>query len=339
MQSENGRKKRQDIVMAKKIKVLFIYPSLSSFIERDLNILKEEFEVISYQSKGKKNLFKLLKLVLKTDINISWFSLGYATSAVLFSKFFGKKSVVITGGWDVVYMPEIGYGAMRGSRIRKTRFALKRATKILAVSKSTKNWTLKWVKRDDVIPMYLGFDSEKFAPKGTKENMVLTVGQLKNEVTIRVKGLDTFVKTAELLPDVKFVLIGDHDPKLAEKWRSKAPPNLEIKDFQPEEKLMEYYQKAKVYAQLSFQESFGSALAEAMLCGCVPVVTKRGGMPEVVGDAGLYVEYGDAEQTAKTIKEALLSTLGQEARKRIATHFTLTSRKEKLIRIINECMK
>jgi len=29
------------------------------------------------------------------------------------------------------------------------------------------------------------------------------------------------------------------------------------------------------------------ALAEAMCCECVPVVTKKGALPEVVGDTGL----------------------------------------------------
>ena len=326
--------------MIKKMKILFLYSSLSPFVEGDLKALKDEFEVIPFHYKGKKDLFKLLKLVLKTDLNLSWFSMGYATSAVLISKIFGKNSIIITGGWDVVSMPEIGYGAMISKkRIRKTKFALKHACKIIAVSESTKNWVLKWVKRDDIIILPLGFDAEKFVPRGVKEDMVVSVGRLSNEVTIKVKGLNVFKNVSELLPNVKFVLIGKHDPKIANTWKAKAPPNFEIVDFLPEDRLIEYFQRAKIYAQLSYQEAFGCAMAEAILCGCVPVVTKRGGIPEVVGDVAYYVDYGDVKDTAEKIKEALISDRGAEARDRIANHFPLKKRKEKLTEILYECME
>jgi glycosyltransferase involved in cell wall biosynthesis len=325
--------------MANKKKVLFIYTDLSTFVEKDLNILRAEFEVIPFHYRGKKDLIKLKKHVLTSDVNISWFVLGHATLAVFFSKISKKKCIVIAGGWDVVNMPEIGYGAMRGSRIKKTRYALNNATKVIAVSESTKNWVLKWEERDDVITIYHGFNSEKFHPKGKKENLVITVGQLKNDVTVRVKGLATFVKTAKLLPDVKFVLIGDHDVKFAQQWRAKAPSNLEIIDFTPVERLVKYFQKAKVYAQLSYQESFGCALAEAMLCQCVPVVTKRGAIPEVVGETGLYVEYGNCEDIAMKIRDALTSDKGIEARKRITKLFPIEKRKKELTDVVNICLK
>lgn len=326
--------------MVNKGKVLFVYSDLLSFVEKDLNILKENFDVTVLQYRGKKDLFRLLRGVRNTDVNLSWFALGYATTATFFSRIFRKRSLVIIGGWDVVSMPEIGYGAMKTrNRVRKTSYTLKHATKIMAVSESTKKWTQKWVKRKDIITLYHGFDAEKFAPKGEKEDMVLTVGKLTNETTIRVKGLKTFKKAAELLPDVKFVLIGNHDPKVSEMWRAKAPPNLDIIGRIPTEKLIEYYQKAKVYAQLSYQESFGCALAESMLCECMPVVTRRGAIPEVVGNIGFYVEYGDEKSTAKIMKQALISNKGGEARKRVMTLFPLEKRKEELIKTVSDCIK
>ncbi|UCG69077.1 MAG: glycosyltransferase family 4 protein [Thermoplasmata archaeon] len=325
--------------MAKKNRVLFIYPFSSTFIKRDLNILKEEFQVISFHYRGKKDIFRLLKNILSSPVNVSWFVLGHATMAVMFSRIFGKRSIIIAGGWDVVYMPEIDYGAMKGKRIKKTRYALKKANKIMAVSESTKEWVSKWIDRDDVITVYHGFNSEKFYPKGKKEDMVLTVGKLADDATIKVKGLETFIKAAGLLPDIKFVLIGKHDLNIAKIWREKAPSNLEIIDFMPEDRLIEYYQKAKVYAQPSFQESFGCALAEAMLCECVPVVTRRGAIPEVVGDVGYYVEYGDAQDTANKIKEALKSHKGSDARKRIATLFPRKERKKNLTKIVYDCLE
>lgn len=325
--------------MAKKYKVLFIYPYLTSFIEKDLNLLREEFDVVPFQWKGKKNILKLQKEILRTDINISWFIEGHATSATLLSKSLRKKSIVIAGGWDVVSMPDFGYGAMVGEkRRRKTRFALKRATKIIAVSNSTKSWTQKWIDRDDIRVVYHGFDHQKFAPKGKKENMVITVGNLKDDVTIRIKGLKSFFEVAKQMPDTKFILIGNHKNIIADKWNKDAPPNLEIKGFLPPDELVKFYQRAKVYAQLSYQESFGCALAEAMLCGCTPVVTKRGGIPEVVGDSGFYIEYDDIKGIKIAIEKALEQKDGDEPRKRIISKFPLSKRKNELTNIIYECL-
>jgi glycosyltransferase involved in cell wall biosynthesis len=258
----------------------------------------------------------------------------------MFSRIFGRKSVVIAGGWDVVSMPEIGYGLMntKNSRIKASK-ALNRADRVIAVSISTREWVLKWVKRDDVIVLYHGFDAEKFVPSGEKENLVLSVGNLINETTINVKGLESLKKAAELLPGIKFVLIGNHDMEIANAWRKKAPPNLEILDFMSQEKLMGFYQRAKVYVQPSYQESFGCALAEAMLCECVPVVTKAGALPEVVGDTGFYAKYGDVQDIVDNIKKALASDMGGEARKMIMSHFPLEKRVKGLYKIIDECMK
>jgi glycosyltransferase involved in cell wall biosynthesis len=88
-----------------------------------------------------------------------------------------------------------------------------------------------------------------------------------------------------------------------------------------------------VYVQLSAYESFGMALAEAMQCGCVPVVTRRGALPEVVGDAGWYVPYGDPDAAARAIREALdaPAAASRAARRRIIDHFPLDKRQHALV--------
>jgi glycosyltransferase involved in cell wall biosynthesis len=117
------------------------------------------------------------------------------------------------------------------------------------------------------------------------------------------------------------------------------PKNIELFGYIPQEELIAYYQRAKVYCQLSFIESFGMALAEAMSSECIPVVTDRGALPEVAENTGFYVSYGDPETAAKAIKEALKSNKGKEARERIKKMFPIEKREKELIKMIEEITK
>ena len=91
--------------------------------------------------------------------------------------------------------------------------------------------------------------------------------------------------------------------------------------------------KAKVYEQASRHESFGCSLAEAMLCECIPVVSRNAAIPEVVGDCGFYVNDLNPESVAGNVKEALnvSNDLRENARERIRTHFPLEKRKRELL--------
>jgi hypothetical protein len=98
-----------------------------------------------------------------------------------------------------------------------------------------------------------------------------------------------------------------------------------------------YYQRAKVYAQLSISEGLPNVVCEAMLAGDIPVGTRRGGIPEAIGNTGFYVPYGDVQASAEAIKRALQSPeeLGLKARARIMQLYPQQRREEALINIIN----
>jgi glycosyltransferase involved in cell wall biosynthesis len=81
---------------------------------------------------------------------------------------------------------------------------------------------------------------------------------------------------------------------------------------------------------------FVMAPAEGMACGCVPVVTDRGALPEVVGDTGFYVPYGDEKATAEAIKKALNSDKGKKSRDRIKKMVPIERREKDLKEIIKE---
>jgi glycosyltransferase involved in cell wall biosynthesis len=324
--------------VGKRIRILFVCPSFSSFIQNDLDILRKHFDVRVAYYQDKKRLLKFLvetlKGVLWSDVTFSWFADVHAFAAVLISKIFRKKSIVVVGGYEVAKVPEIGYGGMLSRRKAFiVRFVLKQADKVLAVSEFNKKEILRCVNVKSIELVYLGVDNEKFKPKTGKENLVITVGRVSDDV-IKRKGFDIFIKSAEYLSDIKVVLIGKHIDNAIEHLREIAPPSAKFTGFVSDEELFKYHQKAKVYCQLSHYESFGIALAEAMACECVPVVTNNGALPEVVGDSGFYVPYGDSKATAEAIKNALKSDKGKEARKRIEKMFNIKRREKELTKVV-----
>ena len=330
-----------------KTRILFIHALKVPFILNDISLLSEFFDVkildlSPYSGSTMKKLkyaprilVEMIKGILWSHVTFSWFADIHAFLAVLFSKILGRKSVVVVGGYEVVMAPEIRYGGMLSSRkARMIRFILRHADKILAVSRNNMSEILRWVNRDIEL-IYNCVDCDRFKPEGTKENLVITVGRI-NKLTLKRKGIETFVKSARHLPHVSFVVIGGWSDSSIEYLKSIAPQNVEFTGFVSEEELVKWYQKAKVYCQLSFYEAFGVSLAEAMACECIPVVTNRGAIPEVVGDCGFYVPYGDEKAAAEAIKKALNAPeeLGRKARERIKNLFSKNRREAELVRVI-----
>jgi spore coat protein SA len=67
-----------------------------------------------------------------------------------------------------------------------------------------------------------------------------------------------------------------------------------------------YFQRATVFASPSlFQEPFGLVNAEAMACATTVVGANRGGIPEVIGNAGRLVNPENAPEFAAAISELL----------------------------------
>ena len=80
-------------------------------------------------------------------------------------------------------------------------------------------------------------------------------------------------------------------------------------------------------------------VAEAMYCECIPIVTKRGALPEIIDDTGFLTDYDDVKSTVYSIKKGLKSNNGKKARNRIIGNFSLREREKKLVKMINEIME
>jgi glycosyltransferase involved in cell wall biosynthesis len=317
-------------------KIAFVYyKNFAPFIKNDYAILANHYGAERVKIESLKDMPRLASAIIRCDISFTWFAGEHAFPSVILSRILGKRSIVVAGGYDVAWEPEISYGqfGMGWSKRTLSRLALNNADAVLAVSEFTKGEVLKRAGPRDLRVIYNTVDLKELYPVGEKEDLVLTVAQFSPNI-VRLKGLDSFVKAAACLPEVRFEVIGSHLEDLVSDLPSDPPENVYFPGFLSQEELVEHYRRAKVYCQLSYRESFGMALAEAMACECVPVVTERGALPEVVGDTGFYVPYGDAEKTSEGIKRALSSELGKAARERIRRLFTLEKRESELVRLI-----
>jgi glycosyltransferase involved in cell wall biosynthesis len=317
------------------MKIAFIYYDFSSFVKQDYEILSKHFDVEKVSYRRPKDIFKIARAIFNSDLTYSWFASGHSFIAVLISKMLNRRSIVVAGGYDVANVPEINYGQYTLGKDKRlyADYVLKNADIILAVSKFTEGEVLARTKPRMIKVIYNGINTNKFVPGSEKKNLVITVASGTKNV-IKLKGIDTFAKAAEHIPGSRFRVLGlsDRDRKILEEKYSS--PNLDLCGHMSQKDLIKCYQKARVYCQLSYRESFGVALAEAMSCGCVPVVTERAALPEVVGNTGIYVPYDDEKATAKGIGEALSSDKGKKARERVESDFSVKKRETELVKAV-----
>jgi len=97
--------------------------------------------------------------------------------------------------------------------------------------------------------------------------------------------------------------------------------------------LKELYKNCSVFTFPSTVETFGNPLFEAMACGCPIVCSNAAAMPEIAGDAVVYVDPLVPNEISKAIArflddEALRTEFRKRAKKQSITYsWTETSRK------------
>lgn len=199
-----------------------------------------------------------------------------------------------------------------------------KADKIFVISESTKKDLLEFRKdilSNSVEVVYLGADA-KFKPIADEKiiaavrkkygigdkKYILTVSELserKNFVHL-LKAFAKLIKDTKD-DDIYLVLLG---PKRAGfKAVDEEIANLNIKDkiiqtgFVADEDMPALYNGAEVFVYPSLYEGFGLPILEAMQCGCPVVCADNSSLPEVGGDAVLYIDGKDVAKTAEMLKK------------------------------------
>ena len=115
------------------------------------------------------------------------------------------------------------------------------------------------------------------------------------------KGIYDFVKLCNMLPkDYQLLLVGtnDNDKKV-------LPDNvIAVTRANGTADLAAFYSEADVLLSLSYEETFGLTIIEAMSCGTPAIVYDNTAQPELITpETGLVVANGDVEGVKKAIEE------------------------------------
>lgn len=321
------------------MRIFFVHQGSRSFFDRDREILAGIAEVRSLDNypPSWRKLGAIVSGVWSCDVVYIWFLGRHAVLPLLLARALGRAVILVAGGWDVASCPEIDYGLLRpGLRALLARLLFKVPNKVLSVSHSNRQEATvnAGVEEDRSVWVPLGFRDFSKRPVAAKERLVVTIGDVTSS-NLKRKGLEDFILVAGRLPDVTFVLVGRWVDGAIDRLKTMAPANVRFSGFLPGDAVDELLEKAAVYAQLSRHEAFGSAVAEAMLHRCVPVVASVFALPEVVGDTGYTVPSGDIEGCAEAVRAALEDTVaGDRARTRILELFPLETRRRMLIEVV-----
>ena len=305
------------------------------FILSDVTTIKKESDVTVVLRSGIIALLQYFFYIPFHTHTFTWFASTYSSAVVFLAQVFRKKSIIVLGGVDVAKLPEYRYGIWNSWwRSMLVRYALRNADVVLAVDESLKKDAMSLVLYggNNILVLPTGYDDRQWIPAGQKENIVLTAAHCPDINKARIKGIEFLIDIARQIPHIQFVIVGIHS---SVQQHFSFPKNVTVIEYIGQDKLLAYYQQAKIYLQPSLREGLPNTLCEAMLCECYPVGTHTGGIPTAIGDTGTIIPFGDIQAAVSGISRGMAMPRCDSARKRIQHSFSKHAREQKLHDIIH----
>jgi len=324
---------------------------------------KEKFEVKIIGNEDIENflIYKIFKKIPGINLLILGYLLGKFAdklnpNLVITNGLYGfgvkSKSINVEHGTFTRASDKIDKNNIFKKIIRKylwghfEKIAVKKAKKVVAVSKETKESIEKYYKRKDAVVILNAVDTNLFTKKDKleskelfnlpKEKLILFVGRLSYE-----KSPEMIYELAKKFEkkDVHFVFATDRILN----WNLK---NTIFLLNIPNEKLPYLYSACDVFVLPSKHEGFAYTLIEAMSCEMLFVISKVGGALEIyekVPELRKFIlDKLNADEFYNKIKEILemsdaeKNKLSNLARKFVLENCSLEIWKEKWIKLMNE---
>jgi len=215
-------------------------------------------------------------------------------------------------------------------------YAGQRPDKIIAISKFVNKRIKKFYNRDSEV-IYPPVETERFSiyQKNLQQNdYFLIVGRLITYKHFEI-AIETFKNSDEKL---KIIGTGPEENKL--KKLAANNKNIEFLGWIEDDKLPEYYAKAKalIFPQ---EEDFGISAVEAMALGKPVIAYRNGGALESVieNETGLFFDKQTPESLLKTLQKFKTNNFNSEKIKEHAKKFDKKIFQNKLLELISEITK
>lgn len=344
-------------------KILYITPSMQSFVKSDIRILSKYFTVrVINQPWGNKILaplnfiiqfFSMLFSIFGAEFILVNFGGYWAFWATVFGKVFRKKVFIVTHGTDCAAIPEINYGSLRISLLKRIcNFSYNRADAIFPVSESLIETELNFDPaissrqqgllyhfpelKVPIKTIYNGLDDTQWTLPERSDRIPKSFLSVMSPSQFELKGGDLILQIARNYPQCTFYFAGIHDSETVKE----ASENVHFLGFLDPKELLKWYQKCEFYFQLSSFEGFGCALGEAMLCGAIPIGSNTNHIPQIVGDSGFIITEKSLDAAIPILDKALSNgnkdLLSINSRLHIQANYSLALREQKLIEALEQ---
>ena len=350
-------------VLPNRPKLLYFCVNQATFVKKDIAILSEQYDVHIcefYHPEKKytpllfvKQWWFILSNLKNCEAIVCQFAGYHSFFPVFMGGWFGIPSAIIAGGTDCVSFPSLNYGNFHKKLLGWfTRKSFELCDYISPVHESLLQRHDTYYGDDSynqgilhycpdvdakISTIYNGYDVTAWPLIETtrKHNSFITVAMdLDNPVRMMLKGADMVFNVARMMPECTFTVVG-----YAGERKSDWPANVTVIPPQPPENLAKLFAEHEFYMQLSISEGFPNALSEAMLCGCIPIVSEVASMSFIVGDTGFKLIQRNARVLKALLEDAMNSDkqfLTKAARARIVQNFPLSKRRNALLAMLSD---
>jgi glycosyltransferase involved in cell wall biosynthesis len=302
----------------------------ANLVENLLKIDKKNKYLLFGGSLRRKEDFKAFTKNLKGDFSEKYIAFPPTLANILWNRFHvikaerfvGKTDVFHSSDWSEpptdafkvttvhdlapILFPQFTRPEIVSVHKAKIKWVIKEVDRIIVPSEATKRDLIK-MKADknkiSVIPE--GVDPD-FKPSKRNEIEIITRSLNINKPYLLSIGVGPRKNTQGIIEAHKLVkkeydlvLVGHDHYGYGEKEGVFFTGHLKKRQ------LIDLYSGAKVLLYPSFYEGFGLPILEAFACECPVVTSKRSSLPEVAGNAAIYVDPKDANSIAEGINKAL----------------------------------
>jgi len=255
---------------------------------------------------------------------------------------------------DVSYLtyPELFRPSDLHKLVNWTAFSVAHAAKVITISEFSKHAIIDayHVPDNRVVVAYPALPEwQENHPMGTSKKMdqlpkryILTVGTLQPR-----KNFARLISAFSTIPDkeIALIIVGKkgwlYDEILEAPAKFGVEDRVRFMDFVPDDQLPDLYTHAECFVLPSLYEGFGLPVLEAMSYGTPVVVSNISSLPEIAGEAGIYIQPDSTKSIADGISQALSETKAARAKrvalgKKRVTEFTWDKAADRVIEVLSE---